>query len=211
MVGSDLSRAADATSQNVSVGSIGLLSPVDYPPGAHVELVLGSTPDGVSISVEGQVRRSRPTLNGHGFVVGIEFTDLDWTTRAHILSLAPSQPWGVEGLQNRQFVRGRGGLPVRYKTGLLGRWRETTSVDLGVGGLMFAARKPPKPGRKLRVQINLTPGLEDPTMLDLCGLVVDVNPADDSALVSVTFVAPPAEARKQLAARVVGLLDQGDA
>ena len=184
-----------------------LLSDKDCPVGAGIELAFAGEDNQVAVNVQGTVKRSDLNPATHRYEIAVEFTETDWAQRASILAVAPSLGPGVEGWQNRSYVRVGCALDVQFKAGLLGRWRTAAAEDLGVGGLRLRTETPPRAGSRVSVRLPLGSG--EPTALT--GVVVDVAASGeaDSPAVSISFIAPTDEARDALADYVMESLSEG--
>ena len=175
----------ESRSADISIGGILLVSSKDVPIGTEIDLLVSSGAHHVREPLHGTVLRSAKSEEDDRYRVGVEFDVPLPAGTDEVSILLPPLIRGLAGKQNRRFVRIGCALPLRFKSGMLGRWHQAETCDLSLGGAMFSTAEKVRKGSLLRLRIPMNVHAE----LRAKGRAVSVvpNSRGEGSVVSLCF------------------------
>ena len=199
-LGAGQEGAGEGYTENVSIGGVEFISPVELAAGAQLEASIGSPSEGILVRVPTLVRHCARLADREGYHVAVEFSGPVESAGQAVLQLAPPHIRAMEGRPNRQFVRVNCKVPVWFRRTLLSRIRRGWTVNLGVGGMMFATEARVCLDDRLRLTFSLPDGPGCGPGLRLGARVVNVQRQQGSPvlLVSAVFVSSPPGAEEEI-------------
>lgn len=170
--GAHLDDDRRASTLNISLGGVALLSPVPAAVDQMLPLRLGLEPG--PVVVHGRVRHCTRTANG--FVVGCQFVGLDAAGERRVAAAVAVQ-------DRRTSLRAAVAVALEYRRrGTHDPYRLTASTDISVGGIRFGLVSPLQLGDRLEMILMV-----ESDRIPMEAIVIRVDHQDDQWHAAATF------------------------